>query len=123
MTSRGFEFDLRGELFTGLGVVLNYANTNVEDADGNKVVGFSKHITNGWFNYKFQERALEGFGVSLGYQYLVDRSTWAWGADGETDLPDYFRMDGAEAQSLILLFQIQASKSNRRPKRKCHKHQ
>jgi len=95
VTSRGFEFDLRGELFTGLGVVLNYANTNVEDADGNKVVGFSKHITNGWFNYKFQERALEGFGVSLGYQYLVDRSTWAWGADGETDLPDYFRMDGA----------------------------
>ena len=95
VTSRGFEFDLRGELFTGLGVVLNYANTNVEDADGNKVVGFSKHITNGWFNYKFQERTLEGFGISLGYQYLVDRSTWAWGADGETDLPDYFRMDGA----------------------------
>ncbi len=95
ITSRGVEFDLRGELLKGLGVVLNYAYTNVEDADGNKVVGFSKHITNGWFNYDFQEAALEGFGVSLGYQYLVDRSTWAWGADGETDLPDYFRMDGA----------------------------
>lgn len=95
ITSKGFEFDLRGELFNGLGVVLNYANTNVEDADGNKVVGFSKHITNGWFNYQFQEEQLKGFGVSLGYQYLIDRSTWAWGADGETDLPDYFRMDGA----------------------------
>ncbi|WP_073096445.1 TonB-dependent receptor [Leeuwenhoekiella marinoflava] len=95
VTSKGFEFDLRGEILNGLGVVLNYANTNVEDADGNKVVGFSKHITNGWLNYKFQESKLHGFGVSLGYQYLVDRSTWAWGSDGETDLPDYFRMDGA----------------------------
>ena len=95
ITSKGFEFDLRGELLKGLGVVLNYANTNVEDATGNKLVGFSKHITNGWVNYKFQERTLNGLGISLGYQYLVDRSTWAWGADGETDLPDYFRMDGA----------------------------
>ena len=95
ITSKGFEFDLRGEVFDGLGVVLNYANTNVEDENGNKVVGFSKHITNGWFNYQFQEEQLKGFGVSLGYQYLIDRSTWAWGADGETDLPDYFRMDGA----------------------------
>ena len=95
VTSKGFEFDLRGAIVKGLGVVLNYANTNVEDADGNKVIGFSKHITNGWLNYKFQERKLNGFGVSLGYQYLIDRSTWAWGSDGETDLPDYFRMDGA----------------------------
>ncbi|WP_442846230.1 TonB-dependent siderophore receptor [Leeuwenhoekiella sp. H156] len=95
ITSRGFEFDLRGEVLRGLGVVLNYAFTNVEDKNGNKIVGFSKHITNGWFNYQFQERQLRGFGVSLGYQYLADRSTWAWGADGETDLPDYFRMDGA----------------------------
>ena len=95
VTSRGFEFDLRGEVANGLGVVFNYAYTNVEDEDGNPIAGFSKHITNGWLNYTFQEPQLRGVGISLGYQYLADRSTWSWGSDGNTDLPDYFRMDGA----------------------------
>lgn len=100
-TSKGFEFDLRGELLKGLNVVLNYSNTLVEitkdtndENEGTPVPGFSKHITNGWFSYKFQQEQLQGLGVSLGYQYLADRSTWAWAADGKTDLPNYFRMDG-----------------------------
>ena len=94
ITSKGVEFDLRGEIIKGLGVVLNYAYTNVENEDGSPVPGFSKHTTNGWFNYKFQQEEIKGLGISLGYQYLVDRSTWAWAANGNTDLPDYFRMDG-----------------------------
>ncbi len=94
ITSKGVEFDLRGEITQGLGVVLNYAYTNVENEDGSPVPGFSKHTTNAWLNYKFQQEEIKGLGVSLGYQYLVDRSTWAWAADGNTDLPDYFRMDG-----------------------------
>ena len=95
ITSRGFEFDTRGEITKGLNLILNYAYTNVEDADGNPIAGFSKHITNGWLDYTFQNQNLKGFGISLGYQYQVDRSSWVWGADGQTDLPDYFRMDGA----------------------------
>ena len=94
--SKGIEFDAQGQLTPELNIVLNYANTNVEDKSGSLVAGFSKHVTNGWLNYNFAETsALSGFGASLGYQYQVDRSTWAWAANNESDLPNYFRMDGA----------------------------
>ncbi|MDO5981421.1 TonB-dependent receptor [Flavivirga spongiicola] len=100
--SKGIEFDLQGEITPELNVVLNYANTNVEvtkdinpDNVGNRIAGHAKHITNGWLNYNFVSQSkLKGLGLSLGYQYQVDRSSWAWGADNETDLPDYFRLDG-----------------------------
>ncbi len=101
--SKGIEFDLQGQVTPELNVVLNYANTKVEvtkdtnpDRVGTRVAGHAKHVTNGWLNYNFaQTSALNGFGVSLGYQYQVDRSTWAWAADNQSDLPDYFRLDGA----------------------------
>ncbi|WP_127136288.1 TonB-dependent receptor [Flagellimonas oceanensis] len=101
--SKGIEFDLQGEITPELNVVLNYANTKVEvtedpdpDLVGTRVAGHAKHVTNGWLNYNFpQTSSLDGFGISLGYQYQVDRSTWAWAADNQSDLPDYFRMDGA----------------------------
>lgn len=101
--SKGIEFDLQGQITPEFNVILNYANTKVEvtedpnpDIVGTRVAGHAKHVTNGWFNYNFAESSgLNGFGVSLGYQYQVDRSTWAWAADNQSDLPDYFRMDGA----------------------------
>ncbi|WP_036379551.1 TonB-dependent receptor [Muricauda sp. MAR_2010_75] len=101
--SKGIEFDLQGQITPEFNVILNYANTKVEvtedpnpDIVGTRVAGHAKHVTNGWFNYNFSEfSSLNGFGVSLGYQYQVDRSTWAWAADNQSDLPNYFRMDGA----------------------------
>ncbi|AYN68882.1 TonB-dependent siderophore receptor [Euzebyella marina] len=94
--SKGIEFDMQGEITDGLNVILNYANTNVEDKSGNLVAGHAKHVSNGWVNYSFgQYSKLNGFGASLGYQYQADRSTWAWAADNQSDLPNYFRMDGA----------------------------
>ncbi len=101
--SKGIEFDLQGQVTEQLNIVLNYANTNVEitedtnpDNVGLRVAGHAKHITNGWFNYGFKDESLlKGFGISLGYQYQVDRSSWNWGADNESALPDYFRLDGA----------------------------
>jgi len=100
--SKGIEFDLQGELTPDLNIVLNYANTNVEitedtnpDNIGTRVAGHAKHLTNGWLNYTFPVTSkLKGVGASLGYQYQVDRSAWAWGADNQSDLPDYFRLDG-----------------------------
>ncbi|MFI2742621.1 TonB-dependent siderophore receptor [Zhouia sp. PK063] len=93
--SKGIEFDMQGQITPELNVILNYANTDVEDNYGNKVAGFAKHITNGWLNYAFNSSSkLHGFGASVGYQYQVDRSSWNWGADNKSDLPDYFRMDG-----------------------------
>ncbi|SFT14364.1 iron complex outermembrane recepter protein [Zhouia amylolytica] len=102
VTSQGLEFDLQGEITPELNVVLNYANTKVEVTEGNeyylvgtRLAGHAKHITNGWFNYNFNnDSALKGFGLSLGYQYQIDRSSWAWSAGNEAILPDYFRLDG-----------------------------
>lgn len=100
--SKGIEFDMQGEITPELNIVLNYANTNVEvtnDSDetiiGNKVPGHAKHVTNGWLNYNFSDSSkLKGFGASIGYQYQVERSTWAWAADNQSDLPNYLRLDG-----------------------------
>ena len=65
------------------------------DAVGTRVAGHAKHMTNGWLNYNFPEVSkLKGFSASIGYQYQLDRSTWAWGAENESILPDYFRLDG-----------------------------
>jgi iron complex outermembrane recepter protein len=101
--SKGIEFDMQGQITPELNIILNYANTNVEitkDTDptkiGTKVAGFSKHMTNGWLNYNFRNTSFfKGFGTSIGYQYQVDRSSWDWGADNDSNLPDYFRLDGA----------------------------
>ena len=101
--SRGLEFDMQGQITPELNVILNYANTNVEiteDTDatkvGQRIAGHAKHVTNAWVNYNFSKNSkLNGFGASLGYQYQIDRSSWAWGANNQTDLPDYFRLDGA----------------------------
>ncbi|MDR8392729.1 TonB-dependent receptor [Aliifodinibius sp. S!AR15-10] len=99
--SKGIEFDLRGVVLTGLRAMVNYANTDVritEDTDpanvGTRVAGHARHMSNGWLDYTFQQSQLRGFGLALGYQYQVDRSSWNWGADNESELPDYFRLDG-----------------------------
>lgn len=100
--SKGVEFDLQGEILTGLNVILNYANTDLKvtkDSDpsvvGTRLAGHAKHMTNGWLKYQFKNSGLKGLGLSLGYQYQIGRSSWNWGADNESILPDYFRLDGA----------------------------
>ncbi|WP_255697819.1 TonB-dependent siderophore receptor [Fulvivirga ligni] len=86
--SKGIEFDVQGEIVSGLSLILNYANTNVEitedtneDNIGARVAGHAKHMTNGWLKYTFQRSVLKGVGISLGYQYQVDRSSWNWGGE------------------------------------------
>ncbi len=100
--SKGVEFDVQGEIVDGLKLILNYANTDVEITEdtnearvGTRVAGHARHMTNGWLQYQFQNTAIKGLGLSLGYQYQADRSSWSWSADNESVLPDYFRLDGA----------------------------
>lgn len=103
VVSRGFEVDIQGEILPGLHAVLNYANTNVtitEDTDesmiGARVAGHAEHSTNGWLTYRFnQQSTLNGFYLSSGYQYQVNRSSWSWDTDNEFALPNYFRWDAA----------------------------
>ena len=97
---QGFEADIRGEIFKNLDLILNYAFTEAKvsaDSDpaliGTQVSGTSKHVQNAWLNYKIDNGLLNGLGLSLGYQYQVDRKPW-FASNDKTQLPDYFRMDG-----------------------------
>ncbi|MBD8490684.1 TonB-dependent receptor [Echinicola sp. CAU 1574] len=99
--AQGVEFDARGELAPGLVLVANYAYTDSEitkdtreDQVGNLVPGFSKHLANAWLTYKLNEGTLKGFGVSAGFTFQGDRSTWNWPGDGQMELPNYFKLDG-----------------------------
>jgi len=100
--TKGVEADIRGQLAKGLDVIINYAFTEAKitkDSDpkvvGNQVAGSSKHVQNAWLNYKVDRGLLNGFGVSIGYQYQVDRSPWYVFDNSEQSLPDYFRLDGS----------------------------
>lgn len=97
---KGFEADIRGEIARNFDVIINYAFTEAKitkDTDptlvGTQVSGTSKHVQNAWLNYKIDNGTLSGLGLSIGYQYQVDRKPW-FASNDETQLPDYFRLDG-----------------------------
>lgn len=98
---KGLEVDIRGEIFKNFDLILNYAFTEgktTKDSDaslvGTQVPGSTKHIQNAWLNYKIDKGALNGVGVSLGYQYQVKRAPWFISNGNTASLPDYFRVDG-----------------------------
>ncbi|MDO1446849.1 TonB-dependent receptor [Rhodocytophaga aerolata] len=100
--TQGVEVDVRGEIVRGLNLTLNYAYTDskvTEDTNpeniGNAVPGATKHITNSWLSYRLGHGTFKGIGVSLGYQWQLERSSWFIFDGSESSLPDYFRMDGA----------------------------
>lgn len=99
--TKGFEVDIRGEIFKNLDLILNYAFTEAKttkDTDqslvGTQVAGTTRHIQNAWLNYKIDKGSLNGVGFSLGYQYQIKRAPWYVSTDNTSTLPDYFRLDG-----------------------------
>jgi iron complex outermembrane receptor protein len=98
--SQGVELDVRGELLPGLDATLNYAYTDsrvTDDADagivGNQTPGSTSYIINGWFSYRQGRGVLQGIGISLGYQWQLDRVAWFSFDGNEQELPNYFRLD------------------------------
>ncbi|MBD1385081.1 TonB-dependent receptor [Mucilaginibacter rigui] len=104
--TQGIEFDARGEIITGLSLMINYAYTDSKiskDTDpanvGNPVPGFAKQVTNAWLTYRIQRGVLKGLGFSSGYQWQIDRLPWSLGT-GTSDLPNYFRLDAGASYQL-----------------------
>lgn len=98
---QGVEFDMRGTLLPGLQLVLNYAYTDAHitkdanpDLVGRKTAGATNHIQNTWLTYQFQSTALKGLRFQLGYQYQAGRSSWYVFDNSQSNLPNYFRLDG-----------------------------
>ncbi|KPM47156.1 TonB-dependent siderophore receptor [Jiulongibacter sediminis] len=100
----GVEFDLRGQIFNGLDVTMNYAFTDgqiSEDTEeylvGRQIPGTDRHIANAWLNYHMDRGALEGFGISMGASHAGGRTSWYSAYDTTVDpqMPSYTRFDGA----------------------------
>lgn len=102
--AQGIEFDLKGEIFTGLKLIANYAYTDgkvtkvangvTSIAVGDVVPGFSKHTTNAWLSYTLQSGILKGTGISSGFTYLAGRAMGTYSGDNsDQNLPDYFKLD------------------------------
>jgi iron complex outermembrane receptor protein len=98
---QGIEWDIRGQIIKNLDVMVNYAYTDAkiskhtnETAIGKQVEGSSRHVQNTWLSYTIGTGVAQGFGVSVGYQYQAGRSPWFVSEDPQSNLPDYFRLDG-----------------------------
>lgn len=102
-TSQGIEFDLKGEILTGLNAMVNYAYTDSKVTEatagtsfikGQLTPGFAKHTINSWLEYKVQDGALKGTGLSGSFTYLIDRATANYSTTNpEQNLPDYFKLN------------------------------
>ncbi|WP_114779155.1 TonB-dependent receptor [Botryobacter ruber] len=100
--TQGAEFDVRGNITKDLNLIFNYAYTDSKiskdtnpDRVGTAQPGISKHISNTWLSYQVPYAPLKGLGLSLGYQWQKDRSSWYVFDGTQNSLPDYFRLDGA----------------------------
>jgi iron complex outermembrane receptor protein len=101
--AQGIEFDLRGEIISGLKLIANYAytdakvtkvNPGAQDVNvGDVVPGFAKHTSNAWLTYMLQDGFLKGSGISAGFTHLAGRATDTW-SEGLEKLPNYFKLDG-----------------------------
>lgn len=100
----GIEFDVKGQLFSGLDVTLNYAYTDgkvTKDTDGKQVntqiPGTDKSIANAWLSYRVPSGKVEGLGFSFGASHAGGRSAWYAEYDKSIDpsMPAYTRFDAA----------------------------
>lgn len=107
--TQGIEFDVRGQIFTGLDVTINYAFTDAKitkDTDGSQVskqvAGTDKHISNAWLNYRVQSGNATGLGISFGVQNASGRTNWygVYNKDVDPSMPVYTRFDGAISYQL-----------------------
>lgn len=99
--TKGIEVDIKGQVFKGLDVIVNYAFTEAKvtkdsrkENIGVQVPGSSRHVQNTWLNYRVEKGSLSGLGISVGYQYQAKRSPWYVFDGSQNSLPDYFRLDG-----------------------------
>ncbi len=102
--TQGIELDIRGQLFTGMEVTMNYAFTDAKvtkDTENKQVdrqiPGTDKHIANAWLNYRVPSGKAKGLGVSFGASHAAGRSAWYAAYDRTIDptMPNYTRFDAA----------------------------
>jgi len=102
--TQGIELDIRGQLFTGLEVTMNYAYTDArvtkdteEKQVDKQIPGTDRQIANAWLNYRVPKGNLKGLGLSFGVSYATGRTAWYGAYDRTVDpsMPNYTRCDAA----------------------------
>lgn len=77
--SRGFEFDLAGEILPGWNLIASYAYTDAEVTRdnlipaGNRLVGIPQHSAGLWTTYTLQKSRFKGLGFGIGFNYVDNR--------------------------------------------------
>ncbi len=77
--SRGFEFDVTGQILPGWNIIASYAYTDAEVSEdetipiGNQLPGIPLHNANIWTTYEIQDGNLQGLGFGIGFNYIGER--------------------------------------------------
>ncbi|AUS99575.1 TonB-dependent siderophore receptor [Nostoc sp. CENA543] len=91
--SRGFEFDVSGQILPGWNIIAAYAYTDAEvTADntipvGNRLAGVPKHSASLWTTYEIQRGNWQGLGFGVGFNYVGERQG---DLDNSFELDSYF---------------------------------
>lgn len=107
--TKGLEFDVRGQLFSGLEATMNYAYTDAKITDdtekgqiGKQIPGTDKHVANAWLNYRVPAGRAKGLGISFGASHAGGRTSWYGVYDRTVDpsMPSYTRFDAAASYQI-----------------------
>ncbi|RZJ51741.1 MAG: TonB-dependent siderophore receptor [Flavobacterium sp.] len=104
--SRGFEFDLNTTLAKGLSIVAGYSYNDSKITKGDEANSWletgkrpfwagPKNLVNLWATYKFEEGALENFGLGFGGNYASENVILDSQVTGKFVLPDYTTINGS----------------------------
>ncbi|RLM10571.1 TonB-dependent siderophore receptor [Gibbsiella quercinecans] len=91
--TKGFDFDLNGQILPGWNLSASYTFAQPKDADNSEITGYKsrvtaqpKHSGSIWTTYELQEGRLQGLGAGVGIEAASD--TW----NGSPN--NYFKMGG-----------------------------
>jgi len=110
--SRGFEFDISGEILPGWNITASYAYTDAFVSEdnappfgnlGNRFVFTPRHSAALWTTYEIQEGIVQGLGFGLGLFYVDEReadlaNSFAVPSYLRTDASIFYRRDNWRAQ-------------------------
>jgi len=116
-TSKGFEFEVVGQLADNWNVVLNYAFNDAKlneaggtdkDFIGQQKPNAPRHMGNFWTKYSFKVRALKGIGIGVGGNFVTKRNL---SLNQAQSIPGYELLNAALYYK-IDKFQIQFNMNN-----------
>ncbi len=100
--SRGFEFDLTGQILPGWNIIASYAYTDAEVAEdntipeGNQLTGIPLNSASLWTTYEIQSGDLQGLGFGIGFNYIGQR---------QGDLENSFELDSYFLTNAAVFYQ------------------